>query len=398
MNSLRPIVLTVGPETADLPGYSHASVQGAIERVKSLGGGTVKLLAGRYELRNAVRLRCGVRLEGVGEDTHLVKAPEVCSDLVEDSDWYEDVVRVRSATGFQVGDGLVLQGEPPHGGPAGQHKVKRTITAIEGNCLYLNETTTKNFWGLTHPSTASTLFPLLWGESDDGLAVADLRLDGKRQANGLLDGNHAGCVFLQWVEGATFERIIAHDSHGDGISWQVAHDVHVLDCHLHDNANLGLHPGSGSQRPVMRGNNVHHNGLGLFFCWGVKHGLAEDNTLCDNRDYGVSIGHRDTDNLIRGNQIERNGKAGIYYRPEQPSQRLPHRNVWENNLIADNGRDAEGYGMWVRDAVAGTVIRGNQFVGGQLGIRIDPEALDVALEGNTFDGVPVEVEDLRSGG
>ena len=48
----------------------------------------------------------------------------------------------------------------------------------------------------------------------------------------------------------------ARNYNGDGISWQICHDVLVEDCHSHDNAELGLHPGSGSQRPVIRNNKL----------------------------------------------------------------------------------------------------------------------------------------------
>ena len=40
---------------------------------------------------------------------------------------------------------------------------------------------------------------------------------------------------------------------GDGISFQQSNDVTVVDCISEDNTDLGFHPGSGSQRPVLRG-------------------------------------------------------------------------------------------------------------------------------------------------
>ena len=83
----------------------------------------------------------------------------------------------------------------------------------------------------------------------------------------------------------------------------IRHDVSVEGCHSHDHAGLGLHPGSGSQRPTIRDNRLENNDIGLFFCWGVRDALAEKNRIEDNRSYGISIGHRDTDNLIRGNEI-----------------------------------------------------------------------------------------------
>lgn len=403
MRTLRQRVMTVGPAGADLPGYHQVAIQAAVDHVAALGGGTVRLLAGTYTLRNAVRLRSGVRLEGVGDETVLRKAAEVSSPLEGDADWYEDSVRAKDPRGFCVGDGVVLQGECPHGGPAGLHRVKRTIVAIEGDRLFLDESLTKNYWGLTHEATVSTLFPLLWGERVHDLEVASFRLDGNREENGLLDGNHAGCIFLQYVERAHIDHVTACHYHGDGISWQVAHDVRVTDCHVFGNANLGLHPGSGSQRPVIRGNHCHHNAQGLFFCWGVKHGLAEDNVLDNNTEYGISIGHRDTDNRIAGNLIRGNGRVGVLFRSEEPADRLPHRNVFELNRIVDNGGDENGYGLWLRGHVEGTVLRRNCFedTGSsrqRVGVRIEAEVGTVELDGNTFSGLAADIEDERPTG
>ena len=40
-----------------------------------------------------------------------------------------------------------------------------------------------------------------------------------------------------------------------------------------------MHPGSGSQRPRILNNRLEDNDLGLFWCWGVKFGLAEGNWI-----------------------------------------------------------------------------------------------------------------------
>ena len=75
----------------------------------------------------------------------------------------------------------------------------------------------------------------------------------------------------------------------------------------------------------MQDNYLAGNRLGLFFCWGVKHGIAENNRILNNRQYGISIGHRDTDNIIRLNQIEGSGEVGITFRNEPNEGRSPHR-------------------------------------------------------------------------
>ena len=109
--------------------------------------------------------------------------------------------------------------------------------------------------------------------------IEDLALDGNKDNNENLDGNHAGCIFMQDCKDVTMRKVIARNNNGDGISWQVCHDVMVENCHSHDHAGLGLHPGSGSQRPIIRDNRIERNQIGIFFCWGVRFGLAENNTI-----------------------------------------------------------------------------------------------------------------------
>jgi hypothetical protein len=54
-------------------------------------------------------------------------------------------------------------------------------------------------------------------------------------------------------------------SHGDGISFQQSHDVQVVRCEVSGCAQLGIHPGSGSQRPTVLDCFSHDNGtIGLF--------------------------------------------------------------------------------------------------------------------------------------
>lgn len=133
-----------------------------------------------------------------------------------------------------------------------------------------------------------------------------------------------GCIFLQDCYRIAMRKVTARHYNGD-ISWQICHDVQVEGCHSHDHAGLGLRPSSGSQRPVIRGNKLVKNDIGLSFCWGVKHGLAEKNVFADNRSYGISIGHRDTDNTVHNNDIRRSGKVGVLFRPERGKAFAPHR-------------------------------------------------------------------------
>ncbi len=261
------LTVTVGPGKADLIGTDHRVLQAAVDYVASLGGGTIQVLPGTYRLRNAVFLRSKVRLLGSGDDCVLLKEPSVTTKLAADSDWFDQEITLAEAKGFRLGDGVCLRTRNPHHG--GTDVAKRTLVAQSGNRFKLDRALRENFW-LQGETTVSSLFALLDGENVADVAIENLALDGNRAQNANLDGNHAGCIFLQDSSRVVVRNVTARDYNGDGISWQVAHDVAVEGCRSHGHAGLGLHPGSGSRRAAIRNNTVRQNAIGLFFCWGVK--------------------------------------------------------------------------------------------------------------------------------
>jgi len=398
----KPIRVTVGPANADFVGDSHLALQAAVDHVAEHGGGTVAVLGGTYRMGNAVHLRSGVRLAGAGERTVLIKNPSRTTRLAEDTDWYDRQATVEDPSGFEAGGGILLRARDICGGRE-PNVSQHTVTAVDGNVLSLDSKPGRDMW-VTHEATASTLFPVVSGKDVSDLVIEDLVIDGNASENGPLNGCYGGCVFLQDCERVRIRAVVARNYNGDGISWQVCHDVTVEQCRSLNHRGLGLHPGSGSRRPVIRGNVVRDCNVGLFWCWGVQHGLAEDNDIRDCRQYGISIGHRDTDNVLRRNRVVNSGIAGLFFRNEEPSCRGAHRNVVESNGIENAGSAGKpGIGIDLNAAVEGVTLRGNRIVnpaGGNLstGIRIGPRVTDLTLEGNEFSGVAQEVEDRRAGG
>jgi hypothetical protein len=387
--------VTVGPKKADLVGATDRVIQAAVDLVSRSGGGTVRLLPGTYRLRNAIHLQSGLRLVGAGADTVLVKEPSVATKLIEDSDWYDQEITLAESKGFQLGDGVCLRARNPHGG---QVVLKRTLVARSGNRFRLDRALRENLW-LMGTATAATLFPILSGDHVSDVWIEGLCLDGNRASNDNLDGNHAGCIFLQDCNRISIHRVVARNYNGDGISWQICHDVVVEDCHSHDNAGLGLHPGSGSQRPTIRNNRLENNDIGLFFCWGVRAGLAEKNRITGSRSVGLSIGHRDTDNLIRDNDISKSGKVGVLFRPERGKSFAPHRNRLLDNRITDSGAEA-GIAIDVQGEVsdlmlAGNALRETRGKARRTGIRIGPRAGTIELKDNRIDGFATALADQR---
>ena len=72
-----------------------------------------------------------------------------------------------------------------------------------------------------------TLFPIVSGENITECAIENVTLDGNRQKNENLDGNYAGCIFLQDCSRIAIRGVTARNYNGDGISWQICHDVVV---------------------------------------------------------------------------------------------------------------------------------------------------------------------------
>ena len=391
--------VTVGQGRGDLQGSDQRVIQAAVDYVARLGGGTVKILPGRYRFRNAVYLASGVRLIGSGAETVLVKQPSTTVPLTEDSDWYDQEITLADARSLQLGDGICLRTKNPHNG--GSEVLKRTLIARNGNRFKLDRALRKNLW-LTGKPTCSTLFPLFSGEHIQNVTIEDLTFDGNRQNHAHLDGNYGGCIWMQDCNGIQMRRLTTHHNNGDGISWQICHDVVVEDCHSHDNADLGLHPGSGSQRPLIQNNLLERNGIGIFWCWGVKHGLAEANRIFDSRNYGISIGHNDTDNRMKNNRVERSGKVGILFRDDSRGKDFwPNRNHLENNQIIDSGNGKDGIAIDLQGKTKDIVILGNQLretrnPAARIGIRIGPNTQNIQLMKNKFAGLGRDVEDRRA--
>jgi len=391
------LTVTVGTRSGDIRGDDDKALQAAVDYVARYGGGTVQVTAGTYRLRNAVHLASGVRIVGSGDDTRIVKEPSTTTKLAANSDWYDQEITLVDAQGFQVGDGVCLRTKREKS--AGEIVLKRTLVARDGNRFKLDRPLRENFW-LSGEATVSTLFPLFSGENLRNIAIESLALDGNRENNGLLDGNYAGCVFLQDVNRVVLKELTARNYHGDGLSWQVCHDVTVENCRSHDHSGLGLHPGSGSQRTRVRRNTIERCDIGIFICWGVKFGLFEKNTVRDVRKHGISIGHHDNQNLITDNLVERSGVCGVLFRPERGADFAPHRNRLERNVIVDSGSE-QGVAVDVQGATSDVTIAKNDLretrgPAERIGIRLGPETKDIRLAENLIKGFHRDVDSPKS--
>jgi hypothetical protein len=395
------MTVTVGNCGADFNGADDMIIQAAIEYVAARGGGTVKLGEGTYRLSNSVRLRSGIELVGSGPETLLIKQPAATVAITEDLDWYEKRVTVADASPFKVGCGVLLQGPCPHSG-ALQITIT-TVVGIEGNTLHLLDAGrgadapahVGNFW-TDCGATASTLFSLVTANWAHDVRVADLRVDGNWAESSALNGNYGGALYFQDCQRVHLQRLEVGNIESDGLSFQIVDDLIVEDCKF-ANCSQGIHAGSGSQRPIIRNNTVMDcPRFGMAWCWGVKGGVLEGN-LIEHCGTASSIGHRDTDSIIRNN-IFRDCGGGLAYR-DDPQPQAAHDNLIEGNTFENMGTAQHpGYAVEMLAPVHGNVFRDNRFTGRmKAAFLIGEQVENVMIEGNVLEGVEAEIEDLRRG-
>jgi len=391
--------LTVGPNKADLVGADEKVIQAGVDSLAAQGGGTLRILPGTYRLRNAVSLRSGVRISGSGTDSVLVKAPEAKSQLAEDSLAWEQEVTLANPGGFEVGDGVCLRVDNVW--HQGHFIIRRTLVARSGNRFKLDQPLNDDNFTRQGHAHITTLFPLICGDGVKDAVIENITLDGAKAQQETLEhfwGNFLGGIWLNRCNRARIRNVTSRASAADGISWQTSHDALVEDCHCYDNVGFGLHAGSGSQRPIARRNKLERNHIGFYFCWGVRYGLVENNVILDSERYGVHLGDKDTDNIVRHNEIQRSGEAGVVF-SETEKGYSPDRNRLENNRIVDSGPE-NGVAIDVQgqtDAVA--IVRNDLGESRQplrrIGIRIGAHAGQVQLLENRIEGFALNVSDLR---
>lgn len=389
----RPRV-TVGIQSADLVGGDNRALQAAVDYVAGLGGGTVEIGPGEYLMRDSLHLRPHVSVIGTPGRTVLRKAKAAVSRLGLDGDFGEEQITLVSSEGFQVGDGVAVWDN----NAGGFHTTVGRITGRRGNTFSISIPLNADCM-VNQDAQAATVFPVISGYHADGVHLANLTIEGNKTGNLTLTGCRGGGIFLYRAFGAVITNCVIRNYHGDGISFQQSNDVLVQGCVSEGNAGLGLHPGSGSQRAVIRECVARGNGEdGLFLCWRVRHGLFEKNLLENNGRFGISIGHKDTDNLLRENIVRSNHGDGVFFRNET-SGMAGHRNRLENNLIENNGAREDASGIRVRGETKELVFKGNVIRDTRppearkqsVGIRIEEAAGEVHLDGNQIDArTPVE--------
>jgi parallel beta-helix repeat protein len=383
------ISITVGLKDADIVGSDNRALQAAVDYVAGLGGGTVSIGPGTYLMKDSLHLHSNVTLIGHGEATVLRKCDGVKSPLATDGDYGQEEITLVNPAGFEVGMGVAVADD----NSGGFHTTVATIISQEGNAFAISKPLNADCM-VHRNASAWNAFPVISGYYIENVRLEQLVVDGNRENNDHLTGCRGAGIFLYRANNVHITDSVTHDYNGDGISFQQSNDIVVENCISYNNAKLGIHPGSGSQRPIVKNNRAYDNGTdGLFLCWRVRHGLFEANELRNNGQFGISIGHKDSDNVLRNNIVVGNDSHGIFFRNE-PEYTGGHRNLLENNKIHNNGAGGEGSGIYIRGETHDITIVGNE-IGDtrpedektqQFGIRIGPKADRVTIRGNKIQG------------
>lgn len=389
--------IKVGLEKADIVGSDNRALQAAVDYIAGLGGGIVEIGPGEYLMKDSLHMRSNVTIRGTAGKTVLRKAPSVISALGIDGDYGEEQITVVNPAGFEVGAGVAVWDKES----GGFHTVVGRITGQTGNTFALDHSMLSDYM-VANEAKAATVFPVISGCEIENGRLEGLIVDGNKANNAPLNGCRGAGIYLYRGFGVTIDRCVARNFNGDGISFQQSNDVVVQDTLAEDNAGLGLHPGSGSQRPVVRRCIARGNSEdGLFLCWRVRHGLFENNTLENNGRFGISIGHKDSDNLLKANKVVSNGQDGIFFRNEALGM-AGHRNCLEENIIENNGKQSDAAGIRVRGETNDLILRKNTIRDTRpqaerrqvTGILFEEQTGPATLENNTIEA-QVPVKDLR---
>jgi parallel beta helix pectate lyase-like protein len=390
------LTITVGPKKADLVGTTDRAIQAAVDYVGNRGGGTVRVLPGTYRLRNSIFLQSKVRLLGSGIDSVLFKEPSVSTKIIVDGDHWDQEITLADPKGFQVGDGVRLVSKDPYG--KGTNIIQRTLIAARGNRFKLDRRLEERFHLEGEPQIA-TNFSLLQCTNVADVIIESIAVDGNKAHNQMLDKGafDDGSIRFDESNRITVRDVTVRDFYCDGIVWGISHDVLVEKCHLQDGARLALHSGSGSQRSIVRGNTVRRSGEGIYFCWGAQHGLYEKNVI-EDCNYGMTLGHSDSDNLIRDNDIRRSSEAGIHFRGGNKAF-APHRNRFEGNRIEDSGGE-KGVAIDINGQTESVTVIKNELREtrkplSRIGILIGAETRDINCVENQIEGFAIPISDLR---
>jgi len=210
----------------------------------------------------------------------------------------------------------------------------------------------------------------------------------------VMDGdNWAGSAFNSSAKGVQIINIeIKNYDSGDwsGAITGMGGDWLVESCNVHDNRTTGIWLNNGA--PVVRNNNIHHNGRAGMSVLDSNGALIENNTIAYNNpdaawdwgNYAAGLKIWNTEGtIIRGNWSHNNHAPGLWADGNNIDT------LYENNTVEDNWANGIFHEISYDAVIRNNVIRRNGFGhdvwlwGGGIMISSSP---NVEIYGNTLEG------------
>lgn len=367
----------------------NRTIQEAVDKLATRGGGHVVLRPGIYRMDDSLHLRPGVHVRGSGPETVLLKAPEVRSELSADLGYGHYDISLAHPDRFRVGMGLLVTDDRA----GGFYDTQATLTWRDGDSFGISHMLNHDYARHANARVLS-LFPVIRAEGVKTAFVSDLTVDGNRAQNpDPINGCRGGGIFLIQSSLIGLMNLRVANVNGDGISFQQCQDILLEGCTCEDNTGLGIHPGSGSVRPILRGCTCRRNGAdGIFYCLRVSFSLCEHCTIEHNGRHGISIGGRDTDHHISANTIRNNGGCGVYFR-QHDRVMAGNRVLIEDNDLAANCQRLGEAEIHLDAQLADVHVLRNRIQPAAPripAIRVAEGTEGVVLHGNRISGGPAE--------
>lgn len=316
--------ITVGATTGDVCGSDNRAIQIAVDALGPAGG-TVEILPGQYTCHDAVHLRSNVRLVGSGEKTVLRSTVGFCTGLKVDADYGQYKVTPADASGFEPGMRVYVRDD----NAGGWLESTATIERIDNGVLHLDRHLMMDY-AMARNATVSNAGALVIAIDAADVQIENLTVDGNRASHQKAGGCRVGGIYLHRVKGARLTDLLVREFAGDGISFQITQDVHLAHVRATQCSNFGIHPGTGSARVRMTDCDFSENDVGGYFlCWRVQESTFTRLRCVRNGQFGISIGHKDTDNTFLDCLLRDNGETALVFRGEIESNGA-HRNTWRN--------------------------------------------------------------------
>ena len=320
--------ITVGVKKGDVCGADNRAIQIAVDALGPAGG-TVEILPGEYTCHDAVHLRSHVRLVGSGEQTILRNGPGICSGVRVDADYGQYKVTPTDASGFRAGMRVYVRDD----NAGGWLESTATIERIDNGVLYLDRHLMMDYRS-SAGATVSNAGALISAIDVADVRIESLVVDGNRTTHQKAGGCRVGGIYLHRVKRASMADLLVREFAGDGISFQITQDVSLSQVRATRCANYGIHPGTGSARVQMADCDFSDNDVGGYFlCWRVQESAFHRLTCQRNGKFGISIGHKDTDNEFKDCTLRDNGEYALIFRGETEGNGA-HRNTWRNCELA----------------------------------------------------------------